>query len=47
MIYDAPCSLPGASFPQLPIYGLEDPGWSGAARLSPLLPSATPLPEIT
>jgi len=24
MIYDAPCSLPGASFVHLPIYGLED-----------------------
>jgi acetyl-CoA acetyltransferase len=24
MIYDAPCSLPGASFAHLPIYGLED-----------------------
>ncbi len=23
MIYDAPCSLPGASFAHLPIYGLE------------------------
>jgi acetyl-CoA acetyltransferase len=24
MIYDAPCSLPGASFADLPIYGLKD-----------------------
>src|SRR6201981_1423839 len=24
MIYDAPCSRPGASFAHLPIYGLED-----------------------
>ena len=24
MIYDAPCSLPGASFAHLPIFGLED-----------------------
>jgi acetyl-CoA acetyltransferase len=27
MIYDAPCSLPGASFARLPIYGLEDLGF--------------------
>jgi acetyl-CoA acetyltransferase len=27
MIYDAPCSLPGASFVHLPIYGLEDLGF--------------------
>jgi len=27
MIYDAPCSLPGASFAHLPVYGLEDPGF--------------------
>jgi acetyl-CoA acetyltransferase len=27
MIYDAPCSLPGASFAHLPIYGLEDLGF--------------------
>jgi acetyl-CoA acetyltransferase len=27
MIYDAPCSLPGASFAHLPIYGLEDVGF--------------------
>ncbi len=27
MIYDAPCSLPGASFAHLPIYGLEDFGF--------------------
>src|ERR1700731_3963824 len=27
MIHDAPCSLPGASFPPLPIYGLEDLGF--------------------
>ena len=26
MIYYAPCSLPGASFAHLPIYGLEDLG---------------------
>src|SRR5271165_5758955 len=26
MIYDAPCSLPGASFARLPIYGLEGLG---------------------
>jgi hypothetical protein len=26
MIYDAPCSLPGASFAHPPIYGLEDLG---------------------
>ena len=37
MIYDAPCSLPGASFAHLPIYGLEDlvPGmarWPTSAR---------------
>jgi acetyl-CoA acetyltransferase len=29
MIYDAPCSLPGASFAHLPIYGLEDLGFVG------------------
>jgi len=27
MIYDAPCSLPGASFAHLPIYGFEDLGF--------------------
>jgi acetyl-CoA acetyltransferase len=27
MIYDAPCSLPGAGFAHLPIYGLEDLGF--------------------
>jgi acetyl-CoA acetyltransferase len=27
MIYDAPCSLPGASFAHLPIYGPEDLGF--------------------
>jgi acetyl-CoA acetyltransferase len=27
MIYDASCSLPGASFAHLPIYGLEDLGF--------------------
>jgi acetyl-CoA acetyltransferase len=27
MIYDAPCSLPGASFAHLPIYGLEALGF--------------------
>src|SRR5215472_13396563 len=27
MIYDPPCSLPGASFAHLPIYGLEDLGF--------------------
>ena len=27
MIYDAPCSPPGASFAHLPIYGLEDLGF--------------------
>ena len=27
MIYDAPCSLPRASFAHLPIYGLEDLGF--------------------
>jgi acetyl-CoA acetyltransferase len=27
MIYDARCSLPGASFAHLPIYGLEDLGF--------------------
>ena len=27
MIYDAPCSLPGASFAHLPIYGIEDLGF--------------------
>jgi hypothetical protein len=27
MIYDAPCSLPGASFAHLPIYGLADLGF--------------------
>ena len=27
MIYDAPCSLPRASFVRLPIYGLEDLGF--------------------
>jgi acetyl-CoA acetyltransferase len=27
MIYDAPCSQPGASFAHLPIYGLEDLGF--------------------
>src|SRR5216684_3568109 len=27
IIYDAPCSLPGASFAHLPIYGLEDLGF--------------------
>jgi hypothetical protein len=27
MIYDAPCSLPGASFAHLPIYGLDDLGF--------------------
>jgi len=27
MIYDAPCSLAGASFAHLPIYGLEDLGF--------------------
>jgi hypothetical protein len=35
MIYDAPCSLPGASFAHLPIYGLEDLGFvprGGAGR---------------
>ena len=26
MIYDGPCSLPGASFAHLPIYGLKDLG---------------------
>jgi acetyl-CoA acetyltransferase len=26
-IYDAPCSLPGASFAHLPIYGLKDLGF--------------------
>jgi acetyl-CoA acetyltransferase len=29
MIYDAPCSLPGASFAHMPIYGLEDLGFVG------------------
>jgi acetyl-CoA acetyltransferase len=29
MIYDAPCSRPGASFAHLPIYGLEDLGFVG------------------
>jgi acetyl-CoA acetyltransferase len=29
MIYDAPCSLPGASFAHLPIYGREDLGFVG------------------
>jgi hypothetical protein len=27
MIYDAPCSLPGAKLRALPIYGLEDLGF--------------------
>jgi acetyl-CoA acetyltransferase len=27
MIYDSPCSLAGASFAHLPIYGLEDLGF--------------------
>jgi hypothetical protein len=34
MIYDAPCSQPGASFAHLPIYGLEDlaPGTTRKSR---------------
>ena len=32
MIYDAPCSLPGASFTHLPIYGLEDLGFVGRSE---------------
>jgi hypothetical protein len=42
MIYDVPCSLSGASFAHLPIYGLEGLGLCRAARPAPLLPSATP-----
>src|SRR5689334_16389749 len=36
MIYDAPCSLPGASLAPLPIYGLEDFSFvpRGAAQIS-------------
>ncbi len=44
MIYDAPCSLPGANFAHLPIYGLEDLGFVRAARPAPSSPSATPPP---
>jgi hypothetical protein len=45
MIYEAPWSLPGASFAHLPIYGLEDLGFvPRAERPEPSLPSATPLP---
>jgi hypothetical protein len=42
MIYDAPCSPPGASFALLPIYGLEDLDFVGRGEAAPLLPSATP-----
>jgi hypothetical protein len=34
-IYDAPCSLPGASSARLPIYGLEDLGFVGRGEAGP------------
>jgi hypothetical protein len=40
MIYDGPCSLPGASFAHLPIYGPRS-GFGRAARPA-VLPSAMP-----
>src|SRR5262249_40903143 len=39
-----PCSLPGAGFAHLPIYGIEDLGLCRAARPALLSPSATPPP---
>jgi hypothetical protein len=42
MIYDAPCSLPGASFAHLRIYGPKIWALCRAARPAPLLPSPTP-----
>jgi thiolase-like protein len=44
MIYDAPCSLPGAGFAHLPIYGLEISALCRAARPTPSSPSAEPPP---
>jgi hypothetical protein len=37
MIYDAPCSLPGASFAHLPIYGLENLGFVGRGEGGPFI----------
>ena len=37
MIYVAPCSLPGASFAHLPIYGLEDIGFVGRSEGGPFI----------
>ena len=44
MIYDARCSLPGASFAHLPIYGLEDWALCRRARPEPSSPGITPRP---
>ena len=37
MIYDAPCSLPGASVAHLPIYGLKDLGFVGRGEGGPFI----------
>jgi len=42
MIYDAPCSLAGAGFAHLPIYGLEDLGFVPRGEAGALTLSATP-----
>jgi acetyl-CoA acetyltransferase len=44
MIYDAPCSLPRASFAHLPIYGPEDLGFVPRGEAGASSPSAIPLP---
>jgi hypothetical protein len=44
MIYDAPCSLPGAGFAHLPIYGLEDLGFVPKGKTGPF--SAMTEPDI-
>ncbi len=41
MIYDAPCSLPGAGFAHLPIYGLEVLGFVSRGDGQELAPAET------
>jgi hypothetical protein len=47
MIYDAPCSLPGASFAHLPIYGLEDLDFVPRGEAGAFIATATPPPRQT
>jgi acetyl-CoA acetyltransferase len=45
MIYDAPCSLPGASFAHLPIYGIEDLGFVGRGEAGAFIAERNTVPR--